>query len=1717
VAIRLEQSLVERLERVSRNRPAALHAILTAGLVALLHRSTRAEEVVLGQPPVVAEGESPNPMLVLREAVAAGDSFRELLLRVRRTIVGAVEHQDYPVVMLAEELGRSTAEGENPYFDVAIQLSGLHAPDLARTVPVCMLFSAARDDAGIAVTVRYEAARYEASTARRIARHYTLLLERALADPDAPVASLDLRTSEEAELIATSNATEAECDVEVTIPELFARQAAATPDAVALMGAGRSVTYAELDRRANRLARTLRSHGVGPDDLVGVLAERSVELVVGILAVLKAGGAYLPLDPSYPAARLAYLLADSGARIVLAQARFADLVGEVDLIDLDAPDSYAADDGPVKPSAGARNLAYVIYTSGSTGQPKGVMVEHRSAVNRIGWMQRAYPIGPGDVVLQKTPISFDVSVWELFWWSFTGATLALLRPGGEKDPDAIVAAVDEHEVTVMHFVPSMLTPFLAHVERFGAAARLGSLRQVFSSGEELGRRQARRFAELIGHARLVNLYGPTETTVDVSYHTCAPGDRRARVPIGRPIDNTRLYVLDDAGRPAPVGVPGELYVGGIAVARGYLHREELTRERFLSGIVDGEDRVYRTGDLARWLPNGEVEYLGRIDEQVKVRGFRVEPGEIEERLRAHRTVRDAAVVAAGDGSGKYLRAHVVPRAPIDLRDLKRYLRDTLPEHMVPAQVVVLDALPLTPNGKLDWAALRGPSGTPAPTAPEPVAPGDEREATLARIWAEVLGVERVGVHDNFFALGGNSIHFVSVLAKARSAGLNFTFQQLFRHQTIAALAGVVVADGGGPTPAGARPFELLAPEDRAGIPAGVENAYPLSMLQAGLIYQTEITGGAGQYHDVLSYLIRGSFDAEAFERAVYLLVRRHPILRTGYHLTGYSEFIQMVHRDVPLPLHLTDLRGMSPEKQEQWHVAWVAREKARRFAWSEPGLVSLHVQILHDDLYRYSVSQHNSALDGWSISLLHTDLFDLYSRLRDAGPEGVPADGWAVDNHLRNFVALERQALASEESRDFWRHVLDGGRSTEVPRRPDAEDVEAFDVVLHDVPIPPGLTERVLALADALSVPVKNVLLAAHVKVLAALAGARDVLTGYEHSGRPELADAERALGLFLNTVPLRIAPTDGSWADLVRQVHRAEAELLPHRRYPMAKMKQDAGVQRPLFETVFNFTHFYLLKELRELSEFSLVDMRVDSQTEFVFRAEFSRHFFDDDVRLCLHYHPHLFDADQIERIGGYYVQALTLMTSGPWARHVALPLASEDELRTLRGFGEQEEALARYRDRVVGAEVARVSVLDEAGVPAPIGAPGEVVVHVPGEGAASGSRTTGLEPAGQADLLVRTGERGRWLPDGRLDILRPPVPDAPVPAPPDEPRRRADAVGSEASILERIASVWATVLDLPRDRIGPDDSFFELGGNSLSALRVVLELDGIISLTDLTLHPHLDELARLVRECDRDDRDDEAVLHLLSEPADDAAFALICFPYPSGHPINFRPLAEALAQRGNRVTVFGVEFPGHDPNRGGALRDVRETAELVVEEIAARVRTPISLWGQCGGAAVTLEVARLLEERGEDLRHVFIGSKLLPSVEEMRARIALVEGMSEDDIIRFMVDETGYTEMDGLDVVHMDFIARVCRHDVLTGYRYLVEASERRAWRLSTPLTCVVSAGDSQVAGHKREYRRWSLFAPDVRLERLAGSGHYFVRTNPIETSELVARAATAAVGRV
>ncbi|MFF3444290.1 amino acid adenylation domain-containing protein [Streptosporangium sp. NPDC002721] len=820
---RLDPELVTALTGLGAERGATRFMTLLAAFQVLLARYCGRDDLAVGTPVAGRTRDGLDDVvgmfvntLVLRARLDGDPGFADLVTRTRDVVVDALDHQELPFTRLVDALDVPRDPSRQPLADALFSMHDFSVPanaagDLAAEDFTMAPGSARYDielylvpaaDGGMTATFTYRTALFDAVTVERMAGHLENLLRDAVARPGVPVSELEPLGEAERRLLTEEwNATAADFPSGATLHGLVEAQVARTPDAPAVTFGGESLTYRELDERAAGVARVLRGSGAGPGALVAVCAERSAELVTGLLGVLKTGAAYVPLDPDYPADRLAFMLSDAGAAVVLTQRHLADrLSGHgATVLALDDPAVWAVSED-VQGSAGEPGTAaYMIYTSGSTGRPKGVPNSHRGIVNRLDWMQKRYGLTSDDVVLQKTPAGFDVSVWEFFWPLMTGARMVLAEPGGHRDPAYLRELVASEGVTTTHFVPSMLGIFLAE----DGVGDLTSLRRVICSGEELPVDLALRCLATLPGAELHNLYGPTEAAIDVSSWHCTAEALAGRtsVPIGAPIQNITLHVLGPHRRPVPVGVPGELHIGGVGVALGYHRRPELTAERFLAL---GDDRVYRTGDAARWLPDGTIEFLGRLDDQVKLHGLRIELGEIEVALRERAGVRDAAVIVREDVPGdRRLVAYLVADEPPESARVRAALGGTLPDHMVPSMFVTLDALPLTPNGKLDRRALPAPE---SPGAAEYVEPENDAERAIAAVWEQVLSVERVGAHDDFFDLGGNSLLAIQVVAKLRRALPDGSPQvglvDLFSFRTVRELAGFVGGPGGG----GARPL-----------------------------------------------------------------------------------------------------------------------------------------------------------------------------------------------------------------------------------------------------------------------------------------------------------------------------------------------------------------------------------------------------------------------------------------------------------------------------------------------------------------------------------------------------------------------------------------------------------------------------------------------------------------------------------------------------------------------------------------------------------------------------------------------------------------------------------------------------------------------------------------------------------------------------------------------
>ncbi|MGI1116933.1 non-ribosomal peptide synthetase, partial [Pseudomonas aeruginosa] len=1125
----LERTLLDAI----RDRGESPFLFLSAAVALYLARIHQNDDVVLGVPVLNRADRAAKQVvghfantLPLRIRTAPEQTVDEFLAQLREATRTLLRHQKMPLGDLLR--------GASPLFDTT--LSYMRWP-AAQAIPSASVETVAQTHAHDPDALAIWVSEFDGHSDAQVdfeyacdvfdadfpmdaaARHIETFLRALVEGGERRLGELDpLSAAEREELIHTRNATDQAFPEQATLPTLFAEQVARTPQRTALLEAdGGTLSYAELDAKVQAVADALRAAGVRTDERVALLVARGPHLLPAILGVQRAGGAYVPINPDHPLERVRLLLEDCGARVVLVDERAATLgesLGETRVLHLERLPQSTGDLPAANVAPG--DLAYVIYTSGSTGMPKGVMVEHRSVVNRLNWMQRRYPIGERDVLLQKTPVTFDVSVWELFWWSFTGARLSLLPPGAEKDPREMLRSIQRDAVTVIHFVPSMLTPFLDLLDGDPTArAAASSLRLVFCSGEALAPLQVTRFRRLFGDAvRLVNLYGPTEATVDVSDHECA-SDNPTRVPLGPPRATPRRGGPHPPHTPPPPPPPPPAPV----------------------------------------TPRANGAY----------------PAYHRDRLAALPGVRDAAVVARDSAvRGTHLVGYYVAAAELDPGQLRAGLSATLPDFMLPAFFVRIDSLPLSANGKLDRRQLPAP-----PEQVAAVAPRTATEAELAAVWADVLGVAEVGVHDDFYALGGDSILMLRIRAAAQRRGLGFELADLMRNPTVAGLAERLVR------PLAERsyqPFELVSEVDKPRL-EGLEDAFPTSRLSLGLLFHSRQRPDSSVYHDVFHYRFDLAWDEAAFRHALDRVVAAYPALRSSFDLSGASEPLQLVHTQARSEPLILDLRG-NPEAGTVLDEH-IRQRRFHRYSLQQPGLF-LFAAFVREDGLDLVFSFHHAILDGWSVANLIVALVAAYRG------EPLPGPAPALACHVREELA----ALASPAAVGYWTGLLEGARMTRLDGFGAHEPQAAQGPASHREALPDGLLERLKATAAQRGLPLKSLLLAAHCLTLHLFSRSDSVVTGAISNGRPELPDADRMVGLFLNTVPVRSEIAGHSWIEVADALFRQERDGHAHRRYPLSAIQQIVGDE---LSSAFNYVNLHVLEPLWQLRDF-----RVWEETNF-------------------------------------------------------------------------------------------------------------------------------------------------------------------------------------------------------------------------------------------------------------------------------------------------------------------------------------------------------------------------------------------------------------------------------------------------------------------------------------------------------------------------------------
>ncbi len=1221
VPLRLNEAIARRLKSLSREHDATLYMTLLAAFQALLHRYTGQDELSVGS---VTAGRTRaefaslvgyfvNP-LVFRAIVAGDAPFESLLAQVRRNVLGAFEHQDYPFSMLVERLQVARDPSRSPLFQVMFSMHKAHLPGdeglslfalgeagarmklggleleslplKRRVAQFDLTLMVAEASEELYATFEYNTDLFDAATIEQMAQSFQTLLDGVVANPAERISRLRLYREDFSRKGAKAQ-SEKYFLQQQTIHQLFEQQAAARPEATAVVFGEQHLSYRELNERANKLARHLRRLGVGPESLVGIFIERSAEMIIALLGILKAGGAYVPLDTSYPQERIAFMLDDARVEVLITQPNQLDHLPKhkaaVVCLDRDWEDIDRERSDNFDANVSADNAAYVIYTSGSTGAPKGVVVSHQNVLRLFAATKDWFDFSHRDVWALFHSYAFDFSVWELWGALLHGGRVVVVPYFVSRTPEAFLELLRKQGVTVLNQTPSAFRQLMVADGTADESTRL-NLRLVIFGGEALELQSLRPWLERYGDERpqLINMYGITETTVHVTYRRIRMADLEAgrRSLIGAAIPDLQVYVLDQNQQPAPVGVAGELCVAGDGLARGYLQQPGLTAERFLPdpfGSSAGA-RLYRSGDLARQLSDSEIEYLGRIDQQVKIRGFRVEPGEIEATVNEHPAVRESVVIAHEEATGdKRLVAYVVARngEPFPAEDLRNHLQQRLPDYMLPAVFVELKSLPLTLNGKIDRRALPAPEGVAVRPKKSFEAPRTETEQILADIWSEVLGIKPVGVNDNFFEMGGDSILSIQIVVRAKEAGIYLTPKQLFQHQTIAELTthaapGMPAQSREEPEPVrlDQRQLDKLAKSGDE-----IEDNYPLTPTQQGILFHSLSEPDSGVYTTQFVCELRGSLDEEALQTAWQTVVRRHQSLRTDFAWDLWTEPIQIVRREVEVKISRDDWTQFSHERQEEFLEEYLRRDREQGFDFKHAPLLRLSLFRTSDDECVFVFSHHHLLIDGWSLSIILQEVFAIYDASRAASDLRREPRLKETRPFRDYLVWLGQQDQV--EAENFWRERLNG--FTE-PTPLGIDNVNAVDEEkgygeesLHLSEIS---TESLQAFARQNQLTLSTLLYGAWSILLSRYSGERDVVFGVTSSGRPpDLSGSAAMVGLFINTLPLRVSVPSGQL--LSPWMKELQERLVELRQYEYSSLVQvqewsDVPRGRALFESIF-------------------------------------------------------------------------------------------------------------------------------------------------------------------------------------------------------------------------------------------------------------------------------------------------------------------------------------------------------------------------------------------------------------------------------------------------------------------------------------------------------------------------------------------------------------------
>lgn len=1330
-----EKNLIAKISLLSVKNNVTLFMTVLAVFNILLSRYSGQDDIVIGTA-IDNRGLSGSEnvfgffvnTLVLRSQLSGNLNFNSLLQQVKQTSLEAYANQYAPFDFLVDELKIERSAACHPIFQVMLvwpntnktekfnfpNLKTSQIPIDTKTAKFDLTFEFVFNNSKLECQVEYNTDIYRQSTIQRMAGHLQQLLRSIATDQTKPIHAYQILTALEKRKILTDwNHPNKLKLIPQKIHHLFSAQANKTPHNVALVFQDHQLTYQELDKRSTQLAHLLReeykkNHQAVIENpiFIGLCVERSLEMVVGILAVLKAGAAYVPLDPNLPIQRLKFMMEDANCQLILTQEAikkkiFNNLIPANEkhrlIICLDELGGIHRhmEVPTLEPLQKTSDLAYVIYTSGTTGKPKGVKQTHRNIQRLLAVTKQNFNFNAKDVWTLFHSYAFDFSVWEIFGSLLHGGCLIIPTYEQTRDPELFRKLIIGKQVTILNQTPSAFQAFMQ--EDLMSDEKKTTLRYIIFGGEALKIEKLALWWNKYEdhHPQLVNMYGITETTVHTTYKLLKKSNLISKEisNIGKPLSDLTAYIVDKHLNLLPVGIPGELLIGNAGLAEGYLNRPELTNEKFIDSpflssqekaqreATGAETRLYRSGDLARWLDDGSLEYLGRIDNQVKIRGFRIELGEIESILNAHPAILQSVAQIIEHGSVKQLVAYYVVKKNIsDKKEKPIYdqlvecLKNNLPSYMLPSMLVELKEIPLTKNMKLDLAAL--------PQLETLNAPPDNNlytkkmtkfEKLLLAIWQKVLRKKNIRINENFFNIGGDSMSSIRIVYLAKQKGLYFSVSDIFQFQTIKELAkkcdtrNKIDSD---PNIKRIAPFALIDVRDKKKLARSVEDAYPQAALQTGMLYHSITSPATAVYLDVFSYYVHARYVDEYFRQVLSFMISENPVLRTSFNITDFSQPIQIIHRVINPSITITNLVHLTEQQQEKQLDIWMKNEKLTPFDHKEPPLFRIGIHLISENKFVLGFSFHHAILDGWSVATFLTNLLKKYKSTAASKDQRKKP---VADRGYKKFIQLEQESAMSLEHKEFWKNELKNLQPTQLMPWPNTKRPDLMTEVI--IPISDKLSESLQLLAKISNVSLDIILICAHIKLLSILTSSDDITTGVVFNGRPEIKDSEKTLGLFLNSLPFRQHVTNCSWKELVLAVSAKKTSIYPYRHYPLSKIYENYGSQ-DLFDILFYFVNFHVYKELNEKEAIKLTARSLYERTNFplVFLASVDQE--SNKLSCVLKYQTKIYPHFQIKDLAQHYQKVLTVMVNSFEKSHSEIDLLSlKEKHKIINTWNDTEE----------------------------------------------------------------------------------------------------------------------------------------------------------------------------------------------------------------------------------------------------------------------------------------------------------------------------------------------------------------------------------------------------------------------------------------------------------